>query len=246
MVSQRSLCSVAQRVQYLCVMGPRFFRFANTIFLFQRHLENNCLHSRRTQGADESRIHSSTYCSLHSVHEWKKTLLPLPYPFAHRALPNISSEFPCKNSSSLSYTVSWGTKQAFQYSDFNLLCITTFTFPSSFFCSLYLSYFFLILFLLLLLCLSVSFQFVVFPFLCFFSMRKGRCSTLGQLIIEAWRGLAEIIAHVWLCRQRARVLLLWGFPRSDIGAVPTVYSKRTAVLMQVQQGEGHLLSGQVQ
>lgn len=82
MVSQRSLCSVAQRVQYLCVMGSQFFRFANTIFLFQRHLENNCLHSRRTQGADESRIHSSTYCSLHSVHEWKKTLLPLPYPFA--------------------------------------------------------------------------------------------------------------------------------------------------------------------
>lgn len=74
-------------------------------------------------------------------------------------------------------------------------------------------------------------------------MRKGRCSTLGQLIIEAWRELAEIIAHVWLCRKRTRVLLLWGFLRSDIGAVPTVYSKRTAVLMQVQQGEGHLFSG---
>lgn len=93
------------------------------------------------------------------------------------------------------------------------------------------------------LCCVAQFHFYVgfLPFLCFFSMRKGRSSTLGQLIIEAWRELAEIIAHVWLCRERTRVLLLWGFLRNDVGAVPTVYSKRTAVLMQVQQGEGHLI-----
>lgn len=92
------------------------------------------------------------------------------------------------------------------------------------------------------LCCVAQFHFHVgfLPFLCFFSVRKGRSSTLGQLIIEAWRELAEIIAHVWLCKERTRVLLLWGFLRSDVGAVPTVYSKMTAVLMQVQQGEGHL------
>lgn len=93
-------------------------------------------------------------------------------------------------------------------------------------------------------CVSL-FNFYFFPFLCFFSMRKGRCSTLGQLIIEAWRELAEIIAHVWLCRERTRFLLLWGFLGREIGTLPTVYSKRTAVLMQVQQGEVHLFSGMI-
>lgn len=110
-------------------MGPQFFRFANTIFLFHRRLGNNCLHSQWTQGADERRMHSSTYCSLHSVYEWNKPLLPLPCPFAHRAPPNASSRSPCKNTSSLSYKVSQGTKQAFQYLAFNLFSITTFTVP---------------------------------------------------------------------------------------------------------------------
>ena len=94
---------------------------------------------------------------------------------------------------------------------------------------------------------TVSFFFFIsawfFPFLCSFSTRNGSVPlwpNLSHTGTERWAAeLAESTALVWLCRDRMGVLLLWGFLRNNIGAVPTVYSKRTAVLKKVQQGEGH-------
>lgn len=136
-----------------------------------------------------------------------------------------------------------GSKQPFQYLALNLLCIllllfsvlpsasTPFTFllfdtlsPIS--TVLPLSDFYFIFFLL---------------FMLLFHKKREIFHSSPIPVTQRWAGdQAGSIAPVWLRRERTRVLRLCGFPRSNIGAGPTIYSKRTAVLMQVQQGEGHL------
>lgn len=120
------------------------------------------------------------------MNSWKKPTFPLPYliPYAHKALPNILSSIPPKNTSALSCKASCGTKQPFQYLALNLLCVlllllllfpllssVPFTFLTSFF----------ILFLLFLQCLlPFSLLCIFFPFYASFPQEKGRCFTLAQ------------------------------------------------------------------
>lgn len=144
---------------------------------------------------DDRRIHSSTYCSLCCLDEQQKnTFFTLPYliPYARRAPPNTSSRIPRKNTSVLSYKALCGMKQSFQYLAFNMLCfaILTFHYPLRFF--LFLLPFFLLFYTLSpISTMSSCFTSVWFFFPFYASFPPGRCSSLAQLIIEAWRGELE-------------------------------------------------------
>lgn len=61
-----------------CVLCAPSSSDLQILFSFFTDVWRTTLHSRRTQGVDERRMHSSTYCSLHSAYEWKKPLLCCP------------------------------------------------------------------------------------------------------------------------------------------------------------------------
>lgn len=203
---------------------------------------------------DDAMVWMRVLSSISHIWGWiaeKSTLLPLPFliPCTHKTPPNISSSFPPKNTYALVLQSLMWYEAVFSVFDSKSvvhfavtfscsLCFLLFVFFNSLISFWYsFSYFYSVVFFF-------HFCVVLISFLCFFSAIKRRCFTVAQpqsYRYVSWaEELAESIAVVWLCRERTRALQLWGFPRINIGAGPTVYSKRTAVLMEVHQGEGHL------